>query len=270
MQGEQIDGSRPIMRQDLPPPAILDPAGPAPAPTATTAPTPSGSAGPGGGGTEQASAAGGSLDRSSLFQQLLDPNHAYKALGEMRDRIAASAPPGTDPAVIWEATQQLYKLTNGGATERAQLAAYLKMAGLDVKTSEGAANRGSREGIAEANRGSREKIVDTQTSARSASDDKKIAASQGKEEFRQGRIDARQALNIVERRRREAQANSDKQLDLQLKEIQKQISAQGQIISNAPAGSSAQKAAMQRLQELADEAKKLGPSGSVAPPTPAP
>lgn len=200
--------------------------------------------------------------RMSMLEQLLNPEHAYDAIGKLRDRIAKAAPPGTDPAVVWEATQQLFKMSSGSAMERAQLGAYLKLAGLDsaekrqkaaldVRQSEGQANRDLRASEGEANRG-----------VRTSEGDKNRAS---RESVANARENSRMARFLIARADKLARQSVDPVKKQRSIDIGRKIQALRAVADNPKSTSEQQRDAAKGLQDALKQLDALDPGGAVNP-----
>jgi hypothetical protein len=203
------------------------------------------------------------------LQSLLDPEHAYKALGDLQSRIASAAPAGTDPATIWEATMQLYKLAGGGAQQRAELAATLKLAGLDLKESEGAANRGVRVSEGALNRGVRQSEGAANRAAAGERQSERIGAAGERQDkgiaarkdaataAEQGR-NARFYAGLAQRVQQAANTAKNQARSAYFRSLGQRIQALTAQLNTAPAGSAEQTDALKRLRAAEQEAERAG------------
>lgn len=271
---QDVGGSQPAIGALAPipsrpaPPPIPDPPALPPAAAAPTSPPSATTTTDTGGATTTAPAAttaptGPDRQTLSFVQDLLDPQHAYRAIGDLRDRIAKAAPAGTDPATIWEATTELYKMVGGSINERAQAASIMKLAGLDLGYARlGATERGQNIRAETARRAQDIRVSEGQ---------KNRDASMARMKTQQGFVDGRQAAREAYQKARDAANNP--QARIKLMQLGREAQAQTAILSNAT-DAKVRKAAQDALEKIAQEIASIDVGGgqqqqpqTTAPPT---
>ena len=200
--------------------------------------------------TQYVSLPGGqTLSVPDLFQTM-DP-------GKLAQRIATIAPPGTDPATILEATQDLVKLSNGNKEQQIQAGYLAKLLGAQVSLSNTATRTASQERIAAGREQSQQTIAAGHDAAAMARTQATNQARADLEAFKQGKLDARAADRIQQGTYKlalQAQQAGQAALAKQLSAINTQIRAiQAQMAGNNPDDAQAA-----RLKQLGAAADALG------------
>lgn len=163
-------------------------------------------------------------------------------MGHVAQGLAKLAPPGTDPATIFEATQALVKLSEGDKTQQMQAAYLAKLMGINMQTQ-------SRERVAGMQTQSRENIAGQQIQSR-----EKIAGQN---------ITSREGIAAANRASREeiAQAKNDLTMAVQdrIDARAKQRIDQGAERIRAAAANSQDKNLRARANTMADQIKAIKP-----------